>query len=165
MLSEGEPRCHPLARWCHYLSKDRGGEGGEGGEGWGLGVGAGGRERERTDRKQEKRAGEREKRKSRGGVGAMEITTNKAPSADFPLGHSSSPEKPPSNRTPHSSLSQFPSSTHNFTLHWFALQCGRQATTCESNYSYRERPRERKGGRDRGAGNHASRLCLCEERK
>lgn len=41
-----------------------------------------------------------------------------------------------------------PSSTHNLTLHWFALQCGRQATTCESNYSYRERLEERKGGRD-----------------
>lgn len=94
----------------------------------------------------------------------MEITTEKAPSADFPQGHSSSPEKPP--YRPHTPfLSQSPSSTHNLTLHWFALQCGRQATTCESNYSYRETLGERRGGRDRGAGNHASRLCLCEERK
>lgn len=50
--------------------------------------------------------------------------------------------------TPFLSLS--PSSTHNLVLHWFALQCSRQATTCESNYSYRERLGEREGGRDRG---------------
>lgn len=152
MLSEGEPRCHPLARWCHYLSKDRGGEGGEG---WGLGVGAGGRERERTDRKQEKRAGEREKRKSRGGVGAMEITTNKAPSADFPLGHSSSPEKPPSNRTPHSSLSVSFQHPQLYT----ALVCTSMRST--SHYLWKQLLIQRETEREeRWEGQRSRKSCL-----
>lgn len=39
---------------------------------------------------------------------------------------------------------------HHNLLHWFALQCSQQATTCESNYSLGGRLEERKGGIGRG---------------
>lgn len=149
LVTEKEQRRHPSVQKCQNISEDRGCE-------------RGGKMKRKkgSDRKQRDR--ERVKERQKEGEKDMEITTKKGSSADCPLGHSSSPEKPPSTPTPHSSFSLLPAPT---TLHWFALQCGRQATTCESNYSYRERLGERQGGRDRGAGNHAFRLCLCEKRK
>lgn len=107
-----------------------------------------------SDRRQEGREREREqgqrrfKRREEGEKRCNELLEKH-------LLHTFSWDIHPPNTHTHSSptlfLSQFPSNTQNLTLHWFAVQCGRQATTCERNYSYREGPGERKGGRDRSS--------------
>lgn len=144
LVTEEAPPCHPIVQRCQNISKDFGGE-------------KGGKRKRKIG---SDRSRDRERQRER----EVEITTKKSPFSrlsllTFMLSRKASIDP----HTPFLSLSS--SSTYNLTLHWFALQCSRQATTCKSNYSYRERLGQRKGGRDSGAGNHASRLCLCEARK
>lgn len=118
---------------------------------------------QRSEKKQEiegKKIGKRGRKE-------MEITT-KGTSVDVPVGHKSFGKKNQSPLSPHSLLQfLFLHPQLNCTgLHFNAVDKPLPAKAITHREKERvRRLKERSGGRDRGAGNHTFRLCLCGGRK